>query len=93
MSRRSTRWRGVTEVHSRSPERRAHTGDVTIEGMRSQPRDDDPRFALLVARITERLRPVCAGWDEAEFEELVLQIALKKAQWGELDRIVAHRDD
>ena len=61
--------------------------------MRSQSEEGDPRFAWLVDRTAERLRPVCTGWDECRFQALVLKIARTKAQWGELDRIIAHRGD
>jgi hypothetical protein len=40
---------------------------------------------LLVHRITKRLRPVCAEWDEDRFQALVLQIARFRVRWAELD--------
>ena len=55
--------------------------------------DGDPRFALLVAQIAQRLRPVCAGWDEPRFQALVQQIARTKVQWGDADRGGAPRAD
>lgn len=80
-------------MRGQSPERPDHTGGGTSEGLRPRPQDGDPRFAQLVARLGERLRPVCAGWDEDRFQALVLRIARMKAQWGELDRVVAHPDE
>lgn len=74
------------------PEPRAHAddgGDVRP----LQTASDDPRFALLVARLSARLRPVCTGWDDAEFEALVHQIARMKVRWGEAYRSDAFRAD
>jgi hypothetical protein len=48
--------------------------------------DGDPRFALLAATLAERLRPVCAGWEDARFQVLVRQIARLKLQWGDAER-------
>ena len=74
------------------PERPAHSGRGTNDATRSRPEDGDPRVALLVARLAERLRPVCAGWDEAHFQALVHQIARRRVRWGDADRDAAYRD-
>lgn len=36
-----------------------------------------------VVELAERLRPVCAGWDEARFVALVCRIAELKRRWTE----------
>lgn len=60
--------------------------DAARRATASAPDDADPRFTLLVARIAERLRPVCHDWDEARFQALVRQVARVKVQWGEAYR-------
>ena len=52
--------------------------------------DVDPRFALLVADLATRLRPVCQGWDEDDFQALLRQIARLKVHWGDAYRPAAH---
>ena len=42
----------------------------------------DPRLAAISAGLAERLRPICAGWDEARFEALVQQMARVKLRWS-----------
>jgi hypothetical protein len=54
--------------------------------MSSGAKDVDPRYALFVAHLAARLRPVCAGWDEAEFQALVQRIARMKVRWGDAYR-------
>ena len=69
------------------------TGDRGPSGHQAAtgPEERDPRFALLVAELAERLRPACAGWDDAMFEALVRQIARRKVLWGEAYRAEAWR--
>jgi hypothetical protein len=80
-------------VHAQSPEHSTHIVGAMSDHARSQPEDGDPRFTWLVAAIAGRLRPVCAEWDEARFQALVLEIARTKTRWGELDRIIGQRGD
>jgi len=46
------------------------------------PGDADPRIAAVSARLAERLRPICVGWDEARFEALVQRMARVKLRWS-----------
>lgn len=39
--------------------------------------------ARLMAEISARLGPVCRGWDAAEFEAVVREIARRKLRWGD----------
>lgn len=38
-------------------------------------REDQRRFDRLVDNLRERLRPVCDGWSEAMFEQMIRQLA------------------
>jgi hypothetical protein len=55
--------------------------------------ESDPRVQLLVQRITKRLRPVCAGWEEDRFQTLVQKIARMRVRWGDLDGDNPHHFD
>jgi hypothetical protein len=73
----------VLEPPAERPER---AGGRATEDTRARPGDGDPRLAPLVARLTERLRPVCADWDETRFQAIVLHIARTELRWGDADR-------
>jgi hypothetical protein len=50
------------------------------------PLDADPRYALLVSRLADRLRPACPEWDDVVFSALVHSIAQMKVRWGDAYR-------
>ena len=41
----------------------------------------DARFDRLLVELRTRLRPVCRGWQDAEFETLVHDVARVKFRW------------
>ena len=41
----------------------------------------DPRLPALLADLRVRLRLACRDWPEAEFEAVILKIALRKTRW------------
>lgn len=63
-----------------------------FHGRHEDPTDRERRaaaegqIALYARDLRVRLRCVCGGWDEHEFEALVQQIARMKVRWSELDR-------
>ena len=73
---------------SRAPSRESsHVGPAAaaaIAGVAATG-EADPRLARYVAELRTRLRPICADWDEAAFEALVLCMAQTKVRWADVE--------
>ena len=65
------------------PKDSAATEPLPPRGEERDGSDATSRFLRLLEEISERLRPVCADWEEAQFQSLVRRIAALEQRWME----------